>query len=113
MKKFFPLILSFVFLVSFIINAQVKVKNSSQKVTNKTNVVSAEKKENNQTASKEKVFNKVCPVSGEDLENNDNTYVYNGKTYGLCCKKCLAKFQKDPAKYASRLNVDGTKFTKK
>ncbi|MCX6151887.1 MAG: hypothetical protein NTX22_15285 [Ignavibacteriales bacterium] len=51
--------------------------------------------------------NKVCPVSGEELENNDVTYTYKGVTYGLCCKKCLAKVKKDPDKYLSKLSTDG------
>ncbi|MGE5398941.1 MAG: YHS domain-containing protein [Ignavibacteriales bacterium] len=91
------------------INAQQKEK----KQVNKQEVVKQEVSKSNTAEAGEKVFNKVCPVSGEDLEDNNHTYTYNGKTYGLCCNKCLTKFKKDPAKYAARLNEDGTKLKKK
>jgi YHS domain-containing protein len=50
-----------------------------------------------------KPVNTVCPVSGEDVDP-EVIYVYNGKTYALCCNKCLKKFKADPEKYISRLN---------
>lgn len=50
-----------------------------------------------------KPVNSVCPVSGEDVDP-EVTYAYNGKTYGLCCTKCLKKFKADPEKYISRLD---------
>lgn len=56
--------------------------------------------------------NKVCPVSGEKLEDNDITYTYKGVAYGVCCKKCLAKVEKDPEKYISRLAADGKSLKK-
>ncbi|MGE5680895.1 MAG: YHS domain-containing protein [Bacillota bacterium] len=112
MKKmllsFFTLLLFF----SLSANAQEK-QSSQQKKEVKKETVSADRLKGSQAAQSNKPFNKVCPVSGEELENNDVTYAYNGKTYGLCCKKCLAKFKNDPAKYSVRLNEDGTKFTKK
>lgn len=58
-------------------------------------------------------FNSVCPVSGEKLDDDRITASYNGKIYGLCCKKCLAKFTKNPAKYAAKLNSNGTDLQKK
>lgn len=58
-----------------------------------------------------KPFNTVCPVSGEEIDS-EITSVYNGKTYALCCKKCLAKFNKDPEKYASKLSEDGKSLKK-
>lgn len=59
------------------------------------------------------VVNTVCPVSGEELEDNENTIKYEGKTYAVCCKKCLAKIEKDPEKYISRLSEDGKSLKKK
>lgn len=107
------LFMSFVLMLSFslTVNAQNKDKKTASVKKEVTATVPA--KADKKAEGKEgKVFNKVCPVSGEDLEDNDITYTYNGKTYGLCCNKCLAKFKKDPAKYAARLNEDGTKYKK-
>ncbi len=50
----------------------------------------------------EKPVNTICPVSGEEADETI-TYAYNGKTYALCCNKCLKKFKADPQKYISRM----------
>jgi YHS domain-containing protein len=49
---------------------------------------------------------KTCLVTGDKLDPKDEqiTTVYKGQEYQLCCRKCLAKFKKDPAKYAALLN---------
>ncbi|HEY6906384.1 MAG TPA: YHS domain-containing protein, partial [Ignavibacteriaceae bacterium] len=65
-----------------------------------------------QQVGTDKPVNTVCPVSGEEIDSKI-TYTYNGKTYGLCCNKCLKKFKADPEKYISRMKsdekpVDGT-----
>jgi YHS domain-containing protein len=39
--------------------------------------------------------NEKCPVSGEDVDAA--TAVAHTQEIGFCCKKCLAKFKKDPA----------------
>ena len=40
-----------------------------------------------------------------EIDKDDHTtYAYSGKTYNLCCKKCLKKFKADPEKYIERLN---------
>lgn len=57
-----------------------------------------------------KTWNKVCPVTGEELDSDARTVEYNGKTIGLCCKKCVGKFEKDPEKYMKNLNKDGSEF---
>lgn len=49
-----------------------------------------------------KPVNTICPVSGEEADAAI-TYAYNGKTYALCCNKCLKKFKADPEKYISRM----------
>ncbi|HVO73514.1 MAG TPA: YHS domain-containing protein [Ignavibacteriaceae bacterium] len=58
-----------------------------------------------------KPFNSICAVSGEDVDKSI-TYTYEGKTYAFCCNKCLSKFKKDPAKYASRISEDGKSLKK-
>ena len=44
-----------------------------------------------------------CPVSGKPI-NPEVTLDHEGKKVYFCCKGCPAPFQKDPAKYASKLN---------
>lgn len=58
-----------------------------------------------QTVEKGKPVNSICPVSGEEIDQNI-TYTYNGKTYALCCNKCLKKFKADPEKYISKMKTD-------
>ncbi|MDB6078278.1 MAG: hypothetical protein JWO82_2025 [Akkermansiaceae bacterium] len=49
---------------------------------------------------------KTCLVTGDKLDPKDEqvTTVYKGQEYQLCCRKCLAKFKKNPEKYAALLN---------
>lgn len=101
-KKTFYSILLLLFLISFTSNSVAQDKNKKETKT--------ELKKDIKTSSKP--FNTVCPVTGEDLDNTI-TYVYKEKTYSLCCKRCLSKFQKDPEKYIKNLSEDGTKFIKK
>jgi len=56
------------------------------------------------------IWNKVCPVTGEELDSDARTVEYKGKTIGLCCKKCVKKFEKEPEKYMKNLNKDGSEF---
>lgn len=58
----------------------------------------------------------TCVVSGEKLgEMGDTiTYIYKeagkpDRTVLLCCKMCVKKFQKDPAKYLSLLDAAAAK----
>ncbi len=45
-----------------------------------------------------------CIVSDEALEaGKAYTFVRNGQEIKLCCKDCLADFDKDPAKYLAKL----------
>jgi YHS domain-containing protein len=48
------------------------------------------------------VGNTICPVSGEKVGEMGAAvpYVYNGKTYNLCCAMCAKDFKNDPAKYS-------------
>jgi YHS domain-containing protein len=44
----------------------------------------------------------TCPVMGSTFPKSKAvaTKEYKGKTYYLCCKSCIGKWDKDPAKYA-------------
>ena len=47
--------------------------------------------------------NKYCAVEGAPHEIDPSvTTMYNGKTYGFCCKDCVVEFKKDPEKYAAK-----------
>jgi len=49
----------------------------------------------------------TCPVSGETLGEGDMgepvAHAYKGRTVMLCCPSCIKKFDKEPAKYLSKL----------
>lgn len=47
----------------------------------------------------------TCPVSGEKLGEMGApvSIDYQGKKVSFCCDSCIAKFQKDPAKYLAKL----------
>lgn len=46
----------------------------------------------------------TCPVSGEKLGEMGTpvSIDYQGKKVSFCCDSCIAKFQKDPAKYLAK-----------
>ena len=48
----------------------------------------------------------TCPVSGEKLGEMcaPVSIDYQGKKVSFCCDSCIAKFQKDPSKYLSKLS---------
>ena len=45
--------------------------------------------------------NAKCPISGEDIDSGQIS-IYT-KAVGVCCKKCLAKFEKDPSAYVAKV----------
>lgn len=49
--------------------------------------------------------NAVCPVMPDETVDPRFVFVYEGKAIGLCCRRCLSKFQADPAAYATNLQV--------
>jgi YHS domain-containing protein len=49
--------------------------------------------------------NANCPVSGKPIETSF-TALYDSKTIGFCCDKCLAKFNADPKKFADKIVAD-------
>jgi YHS domain-containing protein len=46
----------------------------------------------------------TCPVSGEKLGEMGTpvSIDHQGKKISFCCDACIAKFQKDPAKYLAK-----------
>jgi YHS domain-containing protein len=57
-------------------------------------------------APAKKPVNKTCPVGGEEVDPSAGTFEYKGKTYGVCCEKCIAKFKANPEKYEKNLKSD-------
>ena len=51
------------------------------------------------TTQPAKPFNKFCAVEQDQEIDPKITYLWNGKTYGFCCKDCVADFKKNPEKY--------------
>ena len=49
----------------------------------------------------------TCLVSGEKLGSMGPAidYAYQNRLIRFCCKGCIGKFEKDPAKYLSKLNA--------
>ena len=45
-----------------------------------------------------------CVVSNDDLGDKPYVFTHNGQTVKLCCKDCLAKFNKDPEQYMAKIN---------
>ncbi len=48
---------------------------------------------------------KTCVVTGNDLGSmgDEQRLVYQGQEMKFCCKPCVEKFQKNPAKYLAKL----------
>ena len=40
-------------------------------------------------------------MTDEKLDDSAKTVVYQNRVYKLCCKKCVARFEKDPSKYVA------------
>jgi len=55
------------------------------------------------TASAPAPINALCPVMTEEKVDPAFTTTYRGQVIGFCCDKCLAKFEANPDRYASRL----------
>lgn len=43
----------------------------------------------------------TCPVTGDAIKSDKFAAEYQGKIYHFCCKGCVRKFTKDPARYLS------------
>lgn len=103
MKKLFVLGLALALGLSFVDTTYAQEKEKKETKT--------ELKKNEEKTVSKKPFNSVCPVSGEEIDG-DITFTHEDKTYALCCKRCLKKFEKDPEKYIKNLSEDGKKFKK-
>jgi len=55
------------------------------------------------TQASAKPINTHCAVDTGDEVDPKVTYLYQGKTIGFCCEKCIAEFKKDPEKYMQTL----------
>jgi len=55
------------------------------------------------TQASAKPINTHCAVDTGDEVDPKVTYVYQGKTIGFCCEKCIEEFKKDPDKYMKTL----------
>jgi len=49
---------------------------------------------------------KTCIVTGNDLNSmgDQQTIVHEGQVVKFCCEPCVAKFNKNPAKYLAKLS---------
>jgi len=48
-------------------------------------------------------INALCPVTTDEVVDPRFTAIFKGQTIGLCCKKCLRKFNEDPEAYVANL----------
>ena len=48
---------------------------------------------------------RICPVMDEELPENAASVVVEGRTVFVCCKPCIKKIQKDPAKALAVVDV--------
>lgn len=55
------------------------------------------------TQASAKPINTHCAVDTGDEVDPKVTYLYQGKTIGFCCEKCIDEFKKDPEKYMKTL----------
>ena len=85
MKKILALVL--LFSISFI--------TCGKKEEGKTDML----KEHPQSGETSTTLNSHCMVESDQEVDTDVTFVLEGKTYAFCCKECIPKFQKEPAKY--------------
>src|SRR5437762_404486 len=54
-------------------------------------------------AQDKKPVNAKCPVKTGEAAKADITSDYEGKTVGFCCGNCKGAFDKEPAKFASKI----------
>ena len=105
MKQFLFAIFTLVMVLSLSTGTYAQEKQDTPKQETKKEIQKEITKSGDQVVDDATPVNSVCPVSGEEADQNI-TYAYNGKTYALCCNKCLKKFKADPEKYISRMKQD-------
>lgn len=104
MKKYLLIVFAVFLTVSFT-NSFAQEKENVKK-EEKVQVIDSSKVEKvNQASIVQEKLNTICPVSNEEADP-EITYAYNGKTYSLCCNKCLKKFKANPEKYISRMEKE-------
>jgi YHS domain-containing protein len=87
------LVFSLIFIFSLgSVNAQEKQAKEKKAKTTKVEKTKTVK-------SDEKL---MCAVMPEMAAKKNINYTYKGKKYYFCCKDCLAKFKKEPEKYAKK-----------
>lgn len=64
--------------------------------------LAAAQKEIDERATRSKPVNDMCPVADKPVDPA-HTLEHDGQRIGFCCGKCKAAFQKEPAKFASKL----------
>ena len=49
---------------------------------------------------------KTCIVTDNDLDSmgEQTSFIHEGQVIKVCCKACIAKFKKNPAKYLRKLD---------
>jgi YHS domain-containing protein len=50
--------------------------------------------------------NKMCPVMQDQPTKSSRFVDHQGRRIYFCCEKCVAKFQREPAKYLAVLDGD-------
>jgi hypothetical protein len=55
---------------------------------------------------------KTCLVSGDELGDDAHDMLYGTRLVRLCCKKCVAGFEKDPATFVAKLDAAAHKAHK-
>ena len=95
----------------FSINSSAQDKKKVESTETKVMDTKQEIEKTKTVVDPNKPVNTICPVSGEEIDS-EITAIYKGKTYAVCCKSCLKKFNKDPEKYISKLSEDGKSLKK-
>lgn len=88
---------------------------AAEKSADKKTEKNAEKKTEKKGAKPKPYVLKVCPVSDEKLggEMKPHVFEYKGREIKLCCKDCLADFNKEPAKFIKKIETAEAKLEKK
>ena len=98
-------------LTSFAQDKKMEMKKNVEGTETKVMDTKQEIEKTKTVVDSNKPVNTICPVSAEEIDP-DITVKYKDKTYAVCCKSCLKKFNKDPEKYISKISEDGKSLKK-
>jgi len=56
-----------------------------------------------ESAGEMPAVNEMCPVTTDEPVDPSYVIVYEGRTIGFCCKRCITQFRADPAAYLANL----------